>query len=527
MTEPFYNSKQGRSANEPKMHPLIKRSFVFVPTAGMRLAPEVLLLEIMREVFFKRHFGAKAASRPLNPNVAKDEVGELWTDGESAVLYAMCGRRKKNVAAREAEYYAPAYPSLAADGWLGKKRERVVESFLFGGAVAQDLWGECGPSDAAIQQQRELAGAVVRALLGRHSGIVQGGGCVELLAAAISSNVAVGDTDAAIDRICVMTGMSAGTARLGMRDELAGRITADLRALCELEAQIPRAQWLHLFMSFLRFAIPMWMLAQMRITGMLHRWLIDAVDFNKVVGPEEIIASIARRNRGMLRPTLTGTRELHDHIERYMKSRVELNILLYTLQGAMEGDALAKELTCGRAGSGQITVCELLSLARAAAPLMRKLPRYRKIAANEPAQTFMTREAEVFQAWRSPLSHGQGKNLAELLLVLHRAEKGDEAGGYLFTPEGRGASRGFRTFPGQLLLKSVTCLAAARKNDAARTGGAGKLVLQDVEDVFSEYGVDFAAAADARPLLMQELEALGLLAGSPDAGSSVAVAYPF
>jgi hypothetical protein len=53
------------------------------------------------------------------------------------------------------------------------------------------------------------------------------------------------------------------------------------------------------------------------------------------------------------------------------------------------------------------------------------------------------------------------------------------------------------------------------------------LVLQDVEDHFSQYGIDFSTAADARPLLMNELQAMGLLRGSPDAGSSVAVANPY
>ncbi len=48
-----------KTANEPKVHPLIRNSFVFVPSAGMRLAPEILILELMREVFFERHYGVR------------------------------------------------------------------------------------------------------------------------------------------------------------------------------------------------------------------------------------------------------------------------------------------------------------------------------------------------------------------------------------------------------------------------------------------------------------------------------------
>ena len=110
---------------------------------------------------------------------------------------------------------------------------------------------------------------------------------------------------------------------------------------------------------------------------------------------------------------------------------------------------------------------------------------------------------------------------------MYRAEEGDEAGGYLLTPEGRGKSRGFRVFPGQLLLKTVTFFANNYKKTNQSSGGTGKLVLQDVENRFAQYGVDFSRAADARPLIMQDLQAMGLLTGSPDAGSSVAVAPPY
>jgi hypothetical protein len=69
-------------------------------------------------------------------------------------------------------------------------------------------------------------------------------------------------------------------------------------------------------------------------------------------------------------------------------------------------------------------------------------------------------------------------------------------------------------------------LAAKAKQDNG-LGGGGRLVLKDIEDHFEEYGINFSLAAEARPLLMAELQSLGLLAGSPDAGSSVAVTCPY
>ncbi|MFC1832497.1 hypothetical protein ACFL0S_10825, partial [Thermodesulfobacteriota bacterium] len=73
---------------------------------------------------------------------------------------------------------------------------------------------------------------------------------------------------------------------------------------------------------------------------------------------------------------------------------------------------------------------------------------------------------------------------------------------------------------------TLTYLAAEDKW-SRREGVRGKLVLQDVEDLFGHYGIDFSVAADARPLMMSELRAMGMLTGSPDAGSSVAVSHPY
>ena len=210
-----------------------------------------------------------------------------------------------------------------------------------------------------------------------------------------------------------------------------------------------------------------------------------------------------------------------------MKCRVEVNILLYCLEEIRPEQIQGKGLAQATAGSGVIALEELLELAKDASDEIRSSARFKDISADLSVQTFLTREGEQFSAWRDPLMKGQSKNIDEFFRVLYRAEVGDEEGGYLLAPEGRGPKRGFRVFPGQLLLKTVTYLAAQNKWSSQTQGGGGKLVLQDVEELFAQYGVDFSTAADARPLLMRELQAMGLLTGSPDAGSSVAVACPY
>ena len=90
--------------------------------------------------------------------------------------------------------------------------------------------------------------------------------------------------------------------------------------------------------------------------------------------------------------------------------------------------------------------------------------------------------------------------------------KGDEDGGYLLTPK----DGGFVVFPGSLMLKVFTFL-------SGKTVDGRKLILRDVENHFSKYGIDFGKAGGARPRLIRVMQEIGMLRGSPDAGDSVEI----
>jgi hypothetical protein len=81
---------------------------------------------------------------------------------------------------------------------------------------------------------------------------------------------------------------------------------------------------------------------------------------------------------------------------------------------------------------------------------------------------------------------------------------------------------GYTIFPGNLMLKLVTYLAA--RKDLRRGRG---LILSDVEKHFKRYGLDFAEKGDIRKELIKSLQDMGLLKGSPDAGDSVGVESPY
>jgi len=497
----------------------------------MRLAPEVLVLEFMREVFFVQQYGETVRTKDLDPENEEDHLyfSKPENAPERAVLHALRGRRKEKKKSTEQRFFAPAYPSLAKWGWQGKKRERVINNFLLSGPIAQYLWHSRQGSDEDRVRQENLVENIRKALLGNKSCLSSELKGKDILAATLGpkSFEPFVDAEVATNNLMKKTGNRESVIQGLHDDELANRITLDLIAICNLESKLPRMQWLQILMTFLRFALPMWMLAQMKITRLVHAWLLDAVENGRVADDHTVSDSLKKRNRGLLHPTMTPTRELYEHIDRYIICRVELNILLYCLEKVRADQMNEKTLNFEGGEQDWMSIDELLTLASDASTDIRDCNRFKEIAEGLDVQTFLTREGELFPAWRNPRKAGVGKNIDEFFLVLYRPELGDEAGGYLLVSEGRGAKRGLRVFPGQLLLKTITYLAAQAKQSRPEGNSGGMLVLQDVEDHFSQYGIDFSTAADTRPQLMNELKALGLLMGSPDAGSSVTVASPY
>jgi hypothetical protein len=542
MSEPPYLKKENRTTNEPKVHKLIEKSIIFVPTAGMRLAPETLVLELMREVFFDissedlnrakdlkpEELDFFKKSNDLKPDQLDKDGQPLYSNKERAVLYALQGRRKKAKNSLEQKFFAPAYPHLAKKAWFRKNSERVINNFLIAGPIRQQIWRNTRYDKERTKYQEKFAFVLTNALIGGNSCFDQNLGGKEILAAILGPQGFDQSLESARKKIELMTNLN--SELLFVDDELANRITEDLIAICELEPKLPRMQWLQLLMTFLRFALPMWLLAHMRITCLVHGWLLQAADRGTIVEKNTIEEKIKKRNQGLLHPTLTPTRELYEHIDRYMKRRVELDILLHCVED-VNGKSIEskKRLTFEGGGGKDVLSFDILqAIVREASEEIRSRDYFGQVADghNLTIGTFLTREGQHFLAWRNPRGGGPGKNIDEFFRVLYRAETGDEAGGHLLSSEGKGGTRGFRVFPGQLLLKTITFLAAQRKG-LGQKSGSGMLVLQDVEDHFSQYGIDFSNAADARPLLMNELQAMGLLRGSPDAGSSVAVANPY
>ena len=323
MNQEFYDTNR----NEPKMHPLIEKSFVFLHTAGSRPSPEVLILELFREIFFEQHYNesSKSKTKLLDPEETEENSKrKIYNERERAVIYALKGRHKK-VNSQKLEFLCPSVLHTYENCGLRKQRIVLLKTFYCRTYSAI-------PWNKSSEKWEEFVESVLNALIGNKTYDGEEVKEKEILSATLRDPDLIKNSEIAKDNILKKINENIDLVIKGIEnDEISNRIYNDFLYICKLEAKIPRIQWILVLMTFLRFALPMWMLSHMQITSFLHEWLLDAVDNGKIANNKEIRSKIERRNREILKLTLTPSRQVFEHIERYIKHRVEINILLAAL----------------------------------------------------------------------------------------------------------------------------------------------------------------------------------------------------
>ena len=146
----------GMTENEPELPACLGiGSLVSAPTTGMRLAPEVLVFELFRELGYgdSRH-ESQAGAREFSDIVGTPSLSK----GEHLLLTACRGRRKSTKARRSEYFYAPPYLGLSRHAWLRSRTDRTMRDYFLCGPLAhQQTLGD---------RDKDL---VVRALLGHRS----------------------------------------------------------------------------------------------------------------------------------------------------------------------------------------------------------------------------------------------------------------------------------------------------------------------------------------------------------------------
>ena len=509
---------------EPEGHSFFSKSFASLPSTGSRPAPEVLLLELFREIFFANRSNS-AGNKLLDPNEINKHGEQIFSTEEQALLYMLMGRKRsrKTLQGDEKPFFAPGYPSLAKNAWLGEKRERMTYQFFLKGPLAQHLW-QRGETAENKQKQKELAETIVNALSG--NGNLEDSMYISIPDQHFTDH----ERTEAIDRIEDKTKYEGSRVfKLPSQyneDELASRIYEDLLAICALEKDIPRMQWIQIFMTFLRFSIPIWVLAQMKITVIIYNYIDKIYTKNIVPDQEEIISNILHRNKGMLTPSKDYNKELiSNKIEEYMKCRVKMNILLGEITGqSLISDIEEKKLTLLDNDADNVEIAHFLSEIR---NKKDKFIQCLKGTEYSSIRSLIFRKSEIYPAFSTPLSQGQGNNIKEFFQILYKGNIGEYFGGYLLSGKSGYLSGEAKVFPGPGLIKMMLFLALNNKRRQNPYINTKDLVLEDIEKHFGKYGIDFTKTVETRSLLMASLKDMGLLTGSPDAGSSAAVVSPF
>lgn len=489
--------------NEPTLPACLgNTSLVFAPTAGMRLAPEVLVFELFREL----GYGDSRNAAETRAQEFSDIIDSASISNAERLLLSTCrGRQKKTRARRGEFFYAPPYLGLARHAWLRKRTDRTMRDYFLGGPLAHE--------EALGNLDKD---AVVQALLGQRSAhILEDSPGKEILSLLALEERADPTPEDVLGHLGDALRPRSAPLAPTHSDPLASSLTADFLELCRLEARIPRREWLFFLIAFLRVATTMWMLAHLRITVMVRDWLLSAAQKDELPPVDAMLTAIGTRHEGALHPSSSPTREVFEHVATYMRARVELRLLVQELYrmsperfAAVNGES--KALSLDRQGAGYITLDDLLSLAHSSD--------WSSVVGGLTLRQWLTREAEKYPAWRSPRTRGQGKNIDEFIRVLYRSADDDSGSGLLI----RCPATTTKIVPGHRLLQLFAFLAAQAKT-RSRGRERGKLVLRDIEEHLYSYGIDFRSSSFGRPLLIEKLMEGGFLVGSPDAGESAEV----
>ena len=495
----------GKIENEPALPACLgTNSLVFAPTAGMRLAPEVLVFELFREL----GYGDSRNADETKAREFSDVVDTPSLSEAERLLLSTCRGRQKSTRSRRTEFfYAPPYLGLSRHAWLRRRTDRTMRDYFLGGPLAHQ--------EALEKLDKDL---VVQALLGNRSArAVEESPGKEIL-----SLLALGERcDPSPNKVfdylttAVSEARSAPLAPGCRTDPLASILSEDFHELCRLEATVARREWLFSLIAFLRVATTIWMLAHLRITIMVRDWVLSAAMKGAIPTVDEMLSAIRKRHEGLLQPSSSPTREVFEHVETYMRARVELRLLVREVEKMnperfRPATGEVKTLSLDQQGARFITLGDVLDLARNCD--------WSTVVDGKTLRQWLTREAEKYAAWRSPRMRGQGKNIDEFIRVLYRSADDDSGSGLLI----RCPATTTKIVPGHRLLQLFAFL-AARAKSRSRGKERGKLVLRDVEQHLYDYGIDFRSSSFGRPLLIEKLMEGGFLVGSPDAGESAEV----
>ena len=523
----FENLKLSATSLESGWHKSVEHSFLFISPAEECSSPDDLVLELYREVFFENRYEGenekKGLLKRINPEEEDNNNSPVFSEGEKIALYIGRGRAKQTSQKKKTEtYFTPLYPTLARTAWLRKQFSRSIYRIFFR-SIAQHLHGlgVANPKERETNFISHTYGAL-------HGKYAKDLGRLDIAGLEVDPLLGCIDEEAAKEKLAVLcsqfvTGKGSRKHKTPFilhgkqPDPLATVIFDDFMNLCELEKELDRFQWMNLLKTFLRFSSSVWLMAQMKMTIIIRDKLLSILSGESGVDIDHdwLDNAIQKRADGLFRPTSTKTKQIDKYVEQYVKARSELNVLVALVEKYSKSDWDKKSITLHPGGASDLSILELMQKGLAIrSDLDAELD-------GLSLRKGLTRHCEKYPAWTQGMhpTKGPGKNFGEYLLVLRKWHEGDEDGGYLVIPS-KQKNGGVTIFPGNLMLALMTHL-ACRKNHGKQ------LIFADIEAHFRKYGLDFSEKGDIRPKLIEAMQDMGLLKGTPDAGESVSVMNPY
>ena len=501
--------------NEPKIPPILsKSSFLRMPTAAMRSAPEILTLELNRRIFYKIDRKESLKDKALQP------VESDWTGEERFTIEAFRGRRK--LAGDRKSFYSPAFPALARNAWLRAKDPVTVNGFLFEGPIIHAL-----KSKNASRDRIDLfSNLLVSSLLDDSDN-------------KDSFNYSLKeDVPQMLDKVEAIEELNDYLeGELGSTQTLTDNATdifsikayEDFIYLLSLQDEVPRTLWIAMLQGFLRLTMSVSLLGQMKSSEILWDWIENTMNGHKVPTQDEIDNAFIYRHKDLFQPSVVEFEGLASTINSYSKTRVKLTVFLNKCHEMNVINSKEYEEPFSISSSPKNLDIE---------EFLWRISKNSKVLLNEMNKDLSESEENIFEAFMDIESGkyslynkgnvGQSKNISEFLKILEKSEGFDDKASHIFEKVVRGRQKHqFRAAPGQLLIEIMTLFADINKFKKNEQLRRRHITLVELENHFRFYGVNYTLAADGRKALMNRLASAGVLSGSPDAGDSISVINPY
>lgn len=293
----------------------------------------------------------------------------------------------------------------------------------------------------------------------------------------------------------------------------------DLRGLLGLKRLLTRRQWCALVESSLRLGLSGHVLWVCRLNYEVWRYALQVLDGDNPPSEGQVERRLWAGHLGygtFLDGGQSSDSYFRRQIESYATARLGLNLLLHALEDASAGWTLS---TMGH---------KSLHAAKQITQLLDHVADVRTCLSPDPRSWVMSQLGEILDKESSKVSgrSGSPKNLYEFLAhTLRRRPSKDPSlnehdQGYLLAKLPGPTNAPWVVRPGPVLLLTM-CYATWRSMRGA------PVTLQDLANRFSYYGVRLSTGDLQDGVIASDLEALGVLVDSPDAGGGRLVLNPF